>query len=260
MTFGERLTNLRKENGYRTRKEFADCLGIPETTLRNYEKNVREPGHTFLKKISEMFGISSDYLLGLQDDKERTDSYQLKKSEYQIIEKYNSLDDYGKETIRIALERESARTAELQKMNLHIKELEQHQAAVIEFDGHHDVPARFIQYYQKVSAGTGEVIYEDILPEQITIPAIPKYRRVAYAVKVSGQSMEPLYNDGDMLLIEPACMVDVGEIGIFNVDGKAYVKKRGETKLISLNKGYENIPLTNESWCMGRVVDKFVSE
>ena len=52
MTFGERLTELRTSAGYTKRNEFADKLGIPSTTLRNYETDVREPGHTFLKQIS----------------------------------------------------------------------------------------------------------------------------------------------------------------------------------------------------------------
>ena len=51
MTFGERLTELRISAGYTKRNEFADKLGIPSTTLRNYETDVREPGHTFLKQI-----------------------------------------------------------------------------------------------------------------------------------------------------------------------------------------------------------------
>ena len=63
--------------------------------------------------------------------------------------------------------------------------------------------------------------------------------------------------DVDMLLIEPTCSIDTGEIGIFNVDGQAYVKKLGEGELISLNAGYGNIELTDDSRCMGRVVDKF---
>ena len=45
MTFGERLTALRKESGYSTRKSFAEKLNIPETTLRNYETN-RSEEHT----------------------------------------------------------------------------------------------------------------------------------------------------------------------------------------------------------------------
>lgn len=91
------------------------------------------------------------------------------------------------------------------------------------------------------------------------MPDLPQYRRVAYAVKVNGHSMEPRYQDGDILLVEPTCEVDVGEIGIFNVNGQAFVKKLGEGKLISLNKGYNDIPLTEESLCMGRVVDNLKS-
>lgn len=68
--------------------------------------------------------------------------------------------------------------------------------------------------------------------------------------------MEPLYNDGDILLIEPTCQIEVGEIGIFIIDGEAYVKKFGNGELISLNKGYGNISITEYSNCMGRVVDK----
>lgn len=56
--------------------------------------------------------------------------------------------------------------------------------------------------------------------------------------------------------MEPACQIDVGEIGIFIVGNDAYVKKLGDGELISLNKGYSNIPLTEDSKCMGRVVDK----
>ena len=88
------------------------------------------------------------------------------------------------------------------------------------------------------------------------MPDIPKYRRVAYAVKVDGKSMEPLYDDGDILLIEPTCEISIGEIGIFNVNGLAYVKQLGKDRLITLNNGYDDILLTEDSVCMGRVVNK----
>ena len=69
MTFGERLINTRKEAGYNTRKEFAEKLEIPETTLRNYENNKREPGHKFLKEVSSILNVSIDYLLCQTNDK-----------------------------------------------------------------------------------------------------------------------------------------------------------------------------------------------
>lgn len=59
-----------------------------------------------------------------------------------------------------------------------------------------------------------------------------------------------------MLPIEPTCSIDIGEIGIFNVDGQAYVNKPEEGELISLNIGH-GVTLTDDSRCMGRAVDKF---
>ncbi len=50
--------------------------------------------------------------------------------------------------------------------------------------------------------------------------------------------------------------INLGEIGIFIVNGESYVKKLGDKELISLNPEYNNIPLTEDSKCRGRVVDK----
>lgn len=115
MTFGERLTQLRKENGYSTRNEFAEKLGIPNTTLRNYEIGVREPGHTFLKQISELFNVSVDYLLCLTDNKEVLNSFRIRSSEQALIEKYRDLDDHGKEMVDFTLEKEWERSISIQQ-------------------------------------------------------------------------------------------------------------------------------------------------
>ena len=60
MNFGERLINVRKEHGY-TRESLAKALGISKYTLRNYELGATEPGHTFLKQISDFFHVSINY-------------------------------------------------------------------------------------------------------------------------------------------------------------------------------------------------------
>ncbi len=247
MTFGKRLTQLREENGYNTRKKFAEKLSIPETTLRNYETDAREPGHTFLKQMSDFFNVSADYLLGLTEEKEKFSSHQLRFSEMEHIKKYRSLDDSGREHVDTILQWESDRVNQLSQAT---------PAAIVELHKSASANGRLIEYFRSVSAGTGQVIFDDVYSERITMPDIPEYRRVAYAVKVDGRSMEPLYNDGDILLIEPTCEISVGEIGIFNVNGLAYVKQLGQDMLISLNKGYHDVPLTEDSVCMGRVVDK----
>ena len=180
-----------------------------------------------------------------------------------IIEKYRSLDSYGQETVNIVLDREADRvdqlnsqTAQLLERDSHIAELEARDpAAIIDFESC-KTPARLISYYFKnASAGTGQIIFDSPASADIEIPDIPKYRCVSYAIGVNGDSMEPVYHDGDILLVEATREIQIGQIGIFQLDGECYVKKLGKNELISLNERYDNIPLNESLTAMGRVVD-----
>lgn len=197
-------------------------------------------------KLIEALKVDANYLF--QDcvnlPKEVND---ITLAEYDRIKKYRALDNPGREHVDTILQWESDRVKQLGQVT---------PAAIVELHKAASANGRLIEYFRSVSAGTGQVIFDDVYSERITMPDIPEYRRVAYAVKVDGRSMEPLYNDGDILLIEPTCEIAIGEIGIFNVNGLAYVKQLGQDRLISLNKGYDDIPLTEDSVCMGRVVDK----
>ena len=68
MSIGERIAELRKEKGF-TRKTFAEYLDISQFTLRNYENDVHEPGHSFILQVARTFNVSTDYILGLTDIK-----------------------------------------------------------------------------------------------------------------------------------------------------------------------------------------------
>lgn len=107
MNFGERLVELRKERGFMNRNDFANYIGMPSTTLRNYETNVREPGHIFLKQMSDIFHVSIDYLLCMTDDRtppqKQTDFSAL---EVEHIKKYRVLDTHGKEMVNLILDKE----------------------------------------------------------------------------------------------------------------------------------------------------------
>lgn len=67
MSFGERLIEIRKKSGL-TRKDLAERLNVPYTTLRNYETDTREPGHFFLIELSKLLNVSIDYLLGIESE------------------------------------------------------------------------------------------------------------------------------------------------------------------------------------------------
>jgi SOS-response transcriptional repressor LexA len=68
--------------------------------------------------------------------------------------------------------------------------------------------------------------------------------------------MEPLYHDGDALLVQRKAEVEQGEIGVFIIDGCGYIKKLGHNELISVNPEYNNITLTsdNAAVCFGKAV------
>ncbi len=90
---------LRKEHGYRNRDTFAAERGIPANTLRNYEMDIREPGFPFLYKDVAVFHVSTDYLLGLTEERATTAVDVQSLSEQQLIEKYRLLDCTGKELV-----------------------------------------------------------------------------------------------------------------------------------------------------------------
>lgn len=64
--FADRFRELR---GERTQAEFADFLGISRPTVGFYENGDRVPDAIILKQIAERCGVTSDYLLGLSDNR-----------------------------------------------------------------------------------------------------------------------------------------------------------------------------------------------
>lgn len=62
MSFGDRLTNLRKSKKI-TQQGMADILGIARTTYASYEQGHRQPDYDTLQKIADHFDTSIDFLL-----------------------------------------------------------------------------------------------------------------------------------------------------------------------------------------------------
>lgn len=66
--FALRLTDLRKEKNL-SQKEAASCLGVSQALLSHYEKGIRECKLDFLKQACDYYDVTSDYLLGLSDNR-----------------------------------------------------------------------------------------------------------------------------------------------------------------------------------------------
>lgn len=95
MTFAKRLKESRTNKDY-TQEELATMIGIAKSTLAGYEKGNREPDFTKLIKLTEILEVTSDYLLGISDNK---NVYDLSRDEKLLIEKYNKLNFVGQERV-----------------------------------------------------------------------------------------------------------------------------------------------------------------
>lgn len=239
-----RLIQIRKENGYQTRKSFALELGIPETALRNYEKNEREPNFDFLIKISEMFNISTDYLLGLTDEKEVLHTFRLHSSEQDIIEKYRTLDPHGKDIVDYVITKEAER----------IQELKTSQATVIDIQPYQkDLTQHIYPYLGKIACAGAGFFFDDIPTDTIEAPYV---KGADFVIGVNGDSMEPDYHDGEKLYLCKMESLQIGDTGIFTIGNKCFLKELGEDGLTSRNKDYDNILGNEDIRLVGKVIGK----
>lgn len=255
MNFLEKLDFLMNKYGLNKRTLSQKC-GIPYTTIDAwYKKGYEGLKLTTLRKLNDFFNTSLDYwILDKITDPNygRASGFEVEYDEMEHIKKYRALDGHGKESVNITLQREFIRMEQLAEKDRTIAEISE---VNIEVDNQ---PAmRLINYYYRLaSAGTGQILFDMPPTKRIEIPDLPEYRKADYAIGVNGNSMEPTYSDGDMLLVEMAEEITIGEIGIFTVNNECFVKKLGNQELISLNPEYPNILLNETTKCMGRVIGK----
>lgn len=110
----------------------------------------------------------------------------------------------------------------------------------------YDINLKVIKLYElPASAGVGNFINDENIPYTKIYTA---ERKADFAIKISGDSMEPDIFNGDILLIKKQDKINSGQIGIFIYDSellcKKYYKHKKQASLISLNKKY---PPTNIS-------------
>lgn len=87
---GERVRHLRKEKNM-TLRQLADALGVPLTTLGNYERGDRKPDFQFFLDVANYFGVSMDYLTGRNEIKTPT-AYQINNYPQDIATLLNNAD------------------------------------------------------------------------------------------------------------------------------------------------------------------------
>ena len=64
---GERLQEIRKDHGDK-QTDLAKKLNVAVSTVKSWEGEHSSPSHELLVKICQLYGVTSDYLLGLNDE------------------------------------------------------------------------------------------------------------------------------------------------------------------------------------------------
>lgn len=91
MILGYRLRELRKQNNM-SQDDLGKLLGVTKVSVSCYEKGMRVPGLDVLMGMSDIFGVSTDYLLGRELDVvcESDLKFYLSTSDIEIIKEIRS--------------------------------------------------------------------------------------------------------------------------------------------------------------------------
>lgn len=98
---GDRLRKLRKEKGIQI-VEVAEYLGISRQGYGNYENGMREPSMTMLVKLADFYEVSTDYLLGREEQKFVEDVSKMSDNELdkKLMQFFIELPENSKQGIR----------------------------------------------------------------------------------------------------------------------------------------------------------------
>lgn len=77
------------------------------------------------------------------------------------------------------------------------------------------------------SAGTGDFLDSENI-EMVSFPVCAVPAGADFALHVNGDSMEPVYHDGQIVWVKQCSELNPGEVGIFIYDGNGYIKSYGE--------------------------------
>lgn len=251
MNYIDRI-NILKQQKRMTNDQLAKKSGVPIGTLSKLMAGITDsPKLSNIISICGVLDCSLDYLIY---GKEQTDGFSLERDEIAMVKKYRELDSHGKDIVYTILSKEHDRiiTANATKER-GATVLPTFQPDITPSKKTFNIPL----YDLPVSAGIGSVL-DNTYAEKVAILYSEQTKGASFAVRISGNSMEPKYKSGDILLVKQQASVNEGELGIFVLDGEGYFKKFGGDRLISLNPDYKDIMLSEyeDITCKGKILGK----
>lgn len=222
--FGELIRKFRKRKGL-SQEQLGALAGVKKNAVGAWEAGRSRPDVASVPILCRALGIPLSQFFGTKEEKNA--SY--------LYERFIRLTPSQREAIL----RQMDRLYELQ-----------HQES--------RKPRELIKLYQNdISAAAGPVSYLDehhgemvyLISDEIT-------RYSDEIIRVSGDSMEPSFMDGDWVLVQHTARIQEGEIGIFVNGQSGYIKEYRKDGLYSHNPRYTPIRFSEEDSvrCIGKVL------
>lgn len=89
VNFSEKLRMLRKRAGY-TQQQLADIIWVTKATISYYELSEHTPSPEILIRLAATFHVTTDYLLGLEEEKRYLDVTDLEETDIALLEQMAS--------------------------------------------------------------------------------------------------------------------------------------------------------------------------
>lgn len=226
---GKKIKELRKSHNLTLEeladilnKEYPDTINFNKGKISKWENDREEPRLSSVKILADYFDVPLDYFNGIDID------------QAEILTIFNQLD-----------EERQANVVDYATVLLN-EQVNMKATTVLEKYRTDDY---IIDYVEGLVAAGHGTFQEDNLHMEVKLRTEDVPENYDTIAKVAGDSMEPLIEDNDLLFIKVTSQVDINSIGIFQINGKNFVKKLkrdydGSWYLQSLNSGYEEIHLS----------------
>ena len=227
----ERIRFFRERAGME-QKALAKQIGVTGNAISNWENGRGRPDINLLPDICSALHVTMYDLFDMEDP-----SIRYTANEQIFLDQYKQLSPGH----RVAVD---------QMVDTLLKVQTAESAPLI----------RRLTYYQKsLAAGFGDSTEIDDEGEAIYLYSSREVDRADCVFTVNGDSMEPEYHNGDMVLVSripDAPDLQLGEVGAFIVGNETYIKVYGEEGLESLNPKYKTLQYgeSDSVYLIGRVM------
>ena len=220
----EKLKARRKELKL-TQKEIAEQLGISFQAYSAWERGIKEPSKEKVFQLENILKVPKGYF-----------------TQIEIVRLYHSLSKQGQEKV-VLYARNLSQEEQVQKVTA--------------------MPERLYEYrvYERMSAGIGASVYDD---QNFDTVYFNEELAHDFASWVSGDSMEPKYQNGSVALIRETGFDYDGAVYAVVCNNQTYIKRvyREENglRLVSINSKYKDIFISYEEdpRIVGIIVGNFV--